>query len=205
MSGQNEAVRCTWETNKSNSEGKMCTLSLPVFYNLIPYTDDAGNTTSYNRITAATVRCELPNGKQTIGGSVNLFDNYYQTNAQGNFIDGCVLTIKKVGTDLQLIDASAYTEDNYKSLTSDEGFITSSSYKLIVTVTDAAGKSTQAEVFLNTIPYTMHLQRGGLGVAFGKMSERNKAVEIASDWKLYLGNIPFDSAKLEPATTSSTG
>ena len=74
-----------------------------------------------------------------------------------------------------------------------------------VTVKDAVGSTVAYDVYLNTIPYTMHLQKGGKGVAFGKISERNKAVEIASDWTLYLGNTSFDSAKLRPATTSSTG
>lgn len=41
---------------------------------------------------------------------------------------------------------------------------------------------------LSTAYATLNFRAGGKGVAIGKVSEREKAVEIASDWELYIGD-----------------
>ena len=60
------------------------------------------------------------------------------------------------------------------------------SYHVKFSATDAFG-TVERIVDVSTSEYTMFFRKGGTGVAFGKASEKEYAVEIAPNWDLYMG------------------
>lgn len=42
---------------------------------------------------------------------------------------------------------------------------------------------------LDSVTFTMHFKKGGESVGFGRPAQRNKAVEVSSDWDLYVGDV----------------
>lgn len=61
-------------------------------------------------------------------------------------------------------------------------------YRVLFRVTDAFGYVDKV-VDVNTSLYTIFFKRGGQGVAFGKVAERECAVEISPEWGLYHGSV----------------
>jgi len=84
---------------------------------------------------------------------------------------------------------------------------TSSTYYVEFTVTDTVGSSITLSVMIQTASYSIHVKNGGAGVAFGKTSERNNAVEINQGWDLYYkGNVvsPVIFSTTEPTAPTYT-
>jgi hypothetical protein len=79
---------------------------------------------------------------------------------------------------------------------------TQASYKVLFELTDAFG-TVQKTVNVGTAAYTVFFRQGGGGVAFGKVSERNNAVEINADWGLYHGDTNL--AGTVPVSRGGTG
>lgn len=59
-------------------------------------------------------------------------------------------------------------------------------YRVKIEATDSFTTATRT-VDVSTAVYTMFFKEGGTGVAFGKVSEKNFAVEINGDWQIYHG------------------
>lgn len=76
------------------------------------------------------------------------------------------------------------------------------SYKIRFALTDAF-TTVEKIVNLGTAAYTVFFRRGGNGVAFGKVSERENAVEINPDWGLYHGSTNL--AGTVPISRGGTG
>ena len=83
----------------------------------------------------------------------------------------------------QSVSLSSYSQAGSVILPAD----TNATYDVQLAVTDDFS-STAVDLQLSTALATINFAAGGKGVAFGKVSEREKAVEIASDWELYIGN-----------------
>ena len=62
---------------------------------------------------------------------------------------------------------------------------TDKTYYIEFTVTDNWSGSASASIIVQSTPYSIHVKNGGLGVAFGKVCEVEKAVEIRPEWDLY--------------------
>ena len=62
---------------------------------------------------------------------------------------------------------------------------TNKTYYIEFTATDTLGGTTTLTVQVQTAAYSIHVKNGGLGVAFGKTSEIDGAVEINPSWNLY--------------------
>ena len=76
------------------------------------------------------------------------------------------------------------------------------SYKIRFTLTDAF-TTVEKIVNLGTAAYTVFFRQGGNGVAFGKVSEHENAVEINPDWGLYHGTVNL--AGTVPVSRGGTG
>lgn len=59
------------------------------------------------------------------------------------------------------------------------------SYTFEFTAIDSLGSTVQVTIEMHTAPYSIHVKNGGKGVAFGKASERNEAIEITPEWDMY--------------------
>lgn len=84
-----------------------------------------------------------------------------------------------------LLSASSST-DTYDEALAEIVTQTNKSYTVRLIVTDTIGSEETYEFIIPTADVTMHLQAGGYGVAFGKYSEKTKAVEISDDWDLVM-------------------
>ena len=62
------------------------------------------------------------------------------------------------------------------------------SYTVLLTAADKLGNSATVTRSLPTQKWAMRFRAGGEGVAFGKSPEHDKALELPSDWKLYIGD-----------------
>lgn len=71
------------------------------------------------------------------------------------------------------------------------------SYQVKFVATDTIGKSATSIVDVNTAEYSIHVKNGGKGVAFGKTSEVENAVEINNNWKLYYKGSPIEDIMVE--------
>lgn len=192
-----DCIRCAWDqeknsinTSKAVIDGKFCYVYLPLIVSKI----NNGNV-SYNRIESATIQYRRSTD-QTYSTAINMsLSNDHET-ATGLFTLIGTTTEDEIQYNLTSIDSS-YTKTQYDAVVASatDGFLSNESYWFKITVTDTVGRSGEKEIFLNSIPYTMHLREGGEGVAFGTISSpnRGKAVEIASDWKLYLGDTVVDA------------
>lgn len=58
-------------------------------------------------------------------------------------------------------------------------------YKVKFVVTDTIGGSNTLTIIVQTAAYAIHVKNGGAGVAFGKVSEEENAVEINEGWNLF--------------------
>lgn len=58
-------------------------------------------------------------------------------------------------------------------------------YYVKFTATDTIGGTTSIAIVVQTAAYAIHVQNGGSGVAFGKVSEQANSVEINPGWNLY--------------------
>lgn len=61
----------------------------------------------------------------------------------------------------------------------------SSSYVVELSVIDDIGDSAKITFVVPTEDITLHLREGGSGAAFGKYAEKEKTLEVASDWDMY--------------------
>lgn len=68
---------------------------------------------------------------------------------------------------------------------------TNASYTIRFALTDAFG-AVEKNVNLSTAAYTVFFREGGNAVAFGKVSERDNALEISGDWAVYHGTNRLD-------------
>lgn len=67
-------------------------------------------------------------------------------------------------------------------------------YYVRFTISDTVGNTATKDVVVQTAAYAIHVRNGGSGVAFGKASEHDNAVDINEGWELYLKNfamLPF--------------
>lgn len=87
----------------------------------------------------------------------------------------------------QDVTLSAYTWDTSIIL---PGIDIDSSWEIRAVATDTFGSTVKA-VSLSTAAVTMDYRSGGKGVAFGKVAEYDKTVEIAADWALKRSGLQF--------------
>ncbi len=135
----------------------------------------------------------------------------YRSNSSGSATsNGAYLTVKFSGaiTSLNSKNAASYVvqykktnESSYASATladyanvysvTDGTYIfaadTSSTYDIIFTATDAFN-STQRTGSGGTVSKLFSFLAKGLGIAFGKVAEKNKTVELEDEWNLEVGN-----------------
>lgn len=83
------------------------------------------------------------------------------------------------------------------------GISTASSYIVKMTLTDKLN-TVEKIINIGTAAYAMFFKAGGNGVAFGKVSEKEKAVEIAPDWSFYHGATNVFSTLNTAYTNAST-
>lgn len=84
----------------------------------------------------------------------------------------------------------------------------SSTYYVVFTLTDTVGSSESVTVMVQTSAYAIHVKNGGMGVAFGKTSEQQNAVEINPGWNLYYkGHVtcPVIYSATEPSSNLTVG
>lgn len=65
-------------------------------------------------------------------------------------------------------------------------------YYVEFTATDTRTGIAVATAIIQFTPYSIHVKNGGRGVAFGKVSEIEKSVEINPEWDLYYKGIPLE-------------
>ena len=58
-------------------------------------------------------------------------------------------------------------------------------YYVRFTISDTVGNTATKDVVVQTAAYAIHVRNGGSGVAFGKASEHDNAVDINDGWDLY--------------------
>ena len=59
-------------------------------------------------------------------------------------------------------------------------------YYVRFTISDTVGNTITKDVIVQTAAYAIHVRNGGSGIAFGKASEHDNAVDINDGWELYL-------------------
>lgn len=82
-------------------------------------------------------------------------------------------------------------------------------YYVRFTITDTVGNTATKDVVVQTAAYAIHVRNGGSGVAFGKASEHDNAVDINDGWDLYYKGIQMlpiiyyvpTQAQPEPSTS----
>lgn len=82
-------------------------------------------------------------------------------------------------------------------------------YYVRFTISDTVGNTATKDVLVQTAAYAIHVRNGGSGVAFGKASEHDNAVDINDGWDLYLKGIQMlpiiyyvpTQAQPEPSTS----
>ena len=91
----------------------------------------------------------------------------------------------------QSVSMSAYTASGSVIIAAD----TESTYDVQLSLADAFQTTSITTQLSSAHVYPMNFKAGGKGVAFGKVSEIDKAVEIAEDWTLYHGTarVPAES------------
>ncbi len=73
----------------------------------------------------------------------------------------------------------------------------STSYKVLITLTDGIGNATTYEAVVPTEEVTYQQKDGGHGAAFGKYAENDYELDIAENWKLHVrGEVKFDKYRL---------
>ena len=75
----------------------------------------------------------------------------------------------------------------------------SSTYYARFIVTDAMGGTATTDTLISSAAYAIHVKNGGTGVAFGKTSEIQNAVEINSGWNLF-----YKGFQMPPIVYSAT-
>ena len=83
----------------------------------------------------------------------------------------------------QSVSMSAYTASGSVIIAAD----TESTYDVQLSLADAFQTTSITTQLSSAHVYPMNFKTGGKGVAFGKVSEIDKSVEIAEDWTLYNG------------------
>ena len=84
----------------------------------------------------------------------------------------------------ETVTLTAYTQSGHVIVANID---TNYTYDVQLVLTDDFSTGT-ITLQLSTAYATLNFRAGGKGVAIGKVSEREKAVEIASDWELYIGD-----------------
>jgi len=74
--------------------------------------------------------------------------------------------------------------------------LTTSSYKVRITVTDSLGNSAIYEQIIETEEVTFNLRNGGLGAAFGKVCTENYKLQLPGSWSLQIGETTLSESQL---------
>ena len=178
----------------------------------IKVTDSRGRTASVN--TTISVEAYAPPSfastqafRCTSGGVASDTGTYASVKASRTFTsisgkNSCTLAVQ-FGLSTGSAYSSATTLQNNTTAVIGGGTIDiNASYKIRFTLTDALS-TIEKIVNLGTAAYTVFFRQGGNGVAFGKVSERENALEINSDWGLYHGDVNL--AGTVPVSRGGTG
>lgn len=91
----------------------------------------------------------------------------------------------------QSVTLSTYAQTGYVVIAAD----TNATYDVALALTDDFSTVT-ISLQLSTAFATINFKAGGAGVAFGKVSETDQTVELASGWSLVMGNTSLSEADL---------
>ncbi len=86
-------------------------------------------------------------------------------------------------------------------------FLADTSYYVKVTVTDTVGNSASTEMSMPRRSWVFHMRNslGGPGAAFGKVTEHDNALQLASGWDFMMGNTSMSEADLQALLNGGTG
>ena len=178
----------------------------------IKVTDSRGRTASVN--TTISVEAYAPPSfassqafRCTSGGIASETGTFASVKASGTFTSVSGKNTCALAVQYGLSTGSAYSsatalQDNTTAVIGGGTIDIKASYKIRFTLTDAFS-TVDKLVNLGTAAYTVFFRQGGNGVAFGKVSERENAVEINSDWGLYHGDVNL--AGTVPVSRGGTG
>lgn len=178
----------------------------------IKVTDSRGRTASVN--TTISVEAYAPPSfassqafRCTSGGIASETGTYASVKASGTFTSVSGKNTCALAVQYGLSTGSAYSsatalQDNTTAVIGGGTIDINASYKIRFTLTDAFS-TVEKIVNLGTAAYTVFFRQGGNGVAFGKVSERENALEINSDWGLYHGDVNL--AGTVPVSRGGTG
>ncbi|MDD3881795.1 MAG: hypothetical protein PHI27_06045 [Eubacteriales bacterium] len=178
----------------------------------IKVTDSRGRTASVN--TTISVEAYAPPSfassqafRCTSGGVASETGTYASVKASGTFtsISGkntCALAVQYGLSTGSAYSSATALQDNTTAVIGGGTIDINASYKIRFTLTDTFS-TVEKVVNLGTAAYTVFFRQGGNGVAFGKVSERENALEINSDWGLYHGD--DNLAGTVPVSRGGTG
>ena len=172
--GDGTIYRCQTNGTKDD-DGTYCYLQLPISCSTLTY-----NTVSYN--TLSNIEISYKEAAEA-AAAYNATGHTITQNLNGN---------SSSFTKIITLNNNTLTAVTSSNTTSYSGFSPTKSYTFKVVLTDACGTSSEREFYLNSTPYTIHLRRNGLGVAFGMMSSQDNRVEISPNWDLYVKNKVVD-------------
>ena len=103
----------------------------------------------------------------------------------------------KLGTAASWGQAVAMEDHTGQIITGVTDILTTKTYRVKLEATDTLGNTASYEAVVPTDSVALHIREGGNGVAFGKYSEAEKAVELPEDWELMVYGKSLKSAMLE--------
>ena len=86
-------------------------------------------------------------------------------------------------------------------------FLADTSYFVKVTVTDTVGSSAYTEMNMPRRSWVFHMRNtpGGPGAAFGKVTEHDNALQLASGWDFMMGDTSMSEAELQALLNGGSG
>lgn len=158
---------------------------------------------AFNSVKA--FRCDSAGAVQNDGTYISVQASFSYDSVDGKNSAACKVQYKESSS--STLSPETILSNNEAIVIGNDLISAAKQYDVVFTLTDGIYGSGDVQPIVKTVTvgsktYTMNLKRGGKGVAFGQVSSRDNAVEIASGWGLYTGPITAGQISANGITAS---